>query len=68
VFELTNQCLYGHTPFLAEEGGRQQTKMNILVSGDLPAEAQAYFGIEPQDDVRVSSQTVGEQEMSRSHS
>ncbi|KAI9640680.1 hypothetical protein NHQ30_010989 [Ciborinia camelliae] len=24
------QCLYGHTPFLAEEGGRQQTKMNIL--------------------------------------
>lgn len=26
------QCLYGHTPFLAEEGGRQQTKMNIVVS------------------------------------
>jgi hypothetical protein len=25
------KCLYGHTPFLAEEGGRQQTKMNILV-------------------------------------
>lgn len=24
------ECLYGHTPFLAEEGGRQQTKMNIL--------------------------------------
>ncbi|CAD6504147.1 BgTH12-05884 [Blumeria graminis f. sp. triticale] len=23
-------CLYGHTPFLAEEGGRQQTKLNIL--------------------------------------
>lgn len=26
------QCLYGHTPFLADEGGRQQTKLNILVS------------------------------------
>lgn len=25
------ECLYGHTPFLAEEG-RQQTKQNILVS------------------------------------
>ncbi|KAI1004720.1 Serine/threonine-protein kinase [Podosphaera aphanis] len=24
------ECLYGHTPFLAEEGGRQQTKLNIL--------------------------------------
>lgn len=31
---LTSQCLYGHTPFLAEEGGRQQTKLNILVSFD----------------------------------
>lgn len=29
---LTLQCLYGHTPFLAEEGGRQQTKFNIMVS------------------------------------
>jgi protein-serine/threonine kinase len=27
---IHEQCLYGHTPFLAEEGGRQQTKMNIL--------------------------------------
>jgi protein-serine/threonine kinase len=26
------ECLYGHTPFLAEEGGRAQTKANILVS------------------------------------
>ena len=25
------ECLYGHTPFLSEEG-RQQTKKNILVS------------------------------------
>ncbi|RDW78061.1 protein kinase-like protein [Coleophoma crateriformis] len=24
------ECLYGHTPFLAEEGGRQQTKNNIV--------------------------------------
>ncbi|KAI1173862.1 kinase-like protein [Nemania sp. FL0916] len=24
------ECLYGHTPFLAEEGGRQQTKRNIV--------------------------------------
>ncbi|RKF72986.1 Serine/threonine-protein kinase cbk1 [Golovinomyces cichoracearum] len=24
------ECLYGHTPFLAEEGGRQQTKLNII--------------------------------------
>jgi protein-serine/threonine kinase len=24
------ECLYGHTPFLAEEGGRQQTKQNIV--------------------------------------
>ncbi|KAG9242652.1 kinase-like domain-containing protein [Calycina marina] len=23
------ECLYGHTPFLAEEGGRHQTKVNI---------------------------------------
>ncbi|OTB13993.1 hypothetical protein K445DRAFT_354930, partial [Daldinia sp. EC12] len=23
-------CLYGHTPFLSEEGGRQQTKRNIV--------------------------------------
>lgn len=29
------QCLYGHTPFLAEEGGRQATKMNIIVSNIL---------------------------------
>jgi serine/threonine protein kinase len=28
----TIQCLYGHTPFLAEEGGRAQTKLNIIVS------------------------------------
>lgn len=27
------ECLYGHTPFLAEEG-RQHTKQNILVSGN----------------------------------
>lgn len=26
------ECLYGHTPFLSEEGGRQQTKLNIVVS------------------------------------
>ncbi|KAI9745336.1 MAG: hypothetical protein M1818_001616 [Claussenomyces sp. TS43310] len=25
------ECLYGHTPFVGEEGGRQQTKLNILV-------------------------------------
>lgn len=32
LLDLTvTQCLYGHTPFLAEEGGRQQTKQNILV-------------------------------------
>ncbi|KAI0414830.1 kinase-like domain-containing protein [Xylaria grammica] len=24
------ECLYGHTPFLSEEGGRQQTKRNIV--------------------------------------
>ncbi|KAL3419052.1 Serine/threonine-protein kinase cbk1 [Phlyctema vagabunda] len=24
------ECLYGHTPFLAEEGGRQATKANIV--------------------------------------
>ncbi|KAH8675710.1 kinase-like domain-containing protein [Xylariales sp. PMI_506] len=24
------ECLYGHTPFLPEEGGRQQTKRNIV--------------------------------------
>jgi protein-serine/threonine kinase len=24
------ECLYGHTPFLAEEGGRQATKQNII--------------------------------------
>lgn len=26
------ECLYGHTPFLSEEGGRAQTKLNILVT------------------------------------
>jgi hypothetical protein len=31
--------LYGHTPFLAEEGGRQQTKMNIVVSYALSFDA-----------------------------
>ncbi|ESZ92914.1 hypothetical protein SBOR_6687 [Sclerotinia borealis F-4128] len=30
VAVILYECLYGHTPFLAEEGGRQQTKMNIL--------------------------------------
>ncbi|KAG0650682.1 Serine threonine-kinase cbk1 [Hyphodiscus hymeniophilus] len=30
VAVIMYECLYGHTPFLAEEGGRQQTKMNIL--------------------------------------
>ncbi|KAI0136595.1 kinase-like domain-containing protein [Xylariales sp. AK1849] len=24
------ECLYGHTPFLSEEGGRQETKRNIV--------------------------------------
>ncbi|KAI1213897.1 kinase-like protein [Annulohypoxylon truncatum] len=24
------ECLYGHTPFLSDEGGRQQTKRNIV--------------------------------------
>ncbi|RFU32447.1 hypothetical protein B7463_g3868, partial [Scytalidium lignicola] len=24
------ECLYGHTPFLSEDGGRHQTKMNIV--------------------------------------
>ncbi|KAI1341500.1 kinase-like protein [Xylariaceae sp. FL0016] len=24
------ECLYGHTPFISEEGGRQQTKRNIM--------------------------------------
>lgn len=34
------ECLYGHTPFLSDEG-RQQTKQNILVraSGRIPLEA-----------------------------
>lgn len=32
VLTVCSQCLYGHTPFLAEEGGRQQTKINILVN------------------------------------
>ena len=31
-YAYTAQCIYGHTPFLAEEGGRQQTKVNIVVS------------------------------------
>ncbi|KAH6709397.1 kinase-like protein [Leptodontidium sp. MPI-SDFR-AT-0119] len=30
VAVILYECLYGHTPFLAEEGGRQQTKLNIL--------------------------------------
>ena len=30
VAVILYECLYGHTPFLADEGGRQQTKMNIL--------------------------------------
>ncbi|CZT03348.1 related to serine/threonine-protein kinase CBK1 [Rhynchosporium graminicola] len=30
VAVILYECLYGHTPFLAEEGGRQQTKQNIL--------------------------------------
>ncbi|TVY83433.1 Serine/threonine-protein kinase cbk1 [Lachnellula suecica] len=30
VAVILYECLYGHTPFLAEEGGRQQTKMNII--------------------------------------
>ncbi len=30
VAVILYECLYGHTPFLSEEGGRQQTKMNIL--------------------------------------
>jgi hypothetical protein len=25
---FADNCLYGHTPFLAEEGGRAQTKLN----------------------------------------
>ncbi|KAI0446800.1 kinase-like domain-containing protein [Xylaria telfairii] len=27
---MAPECLYGHTPFLSEEGGRQQTKRNIV--------------------------------------
>ncbi|KAL2064994.1 hypothetical protein VTL71DRAFT_4134 [Oculimacula yallundae] len=30
VAVILYECLYGHTPFLADEGGRQQTKINIL--------------------------------------
>ncbi|KAF8866386.1 kinase-like protein [Acephala macrosclerotiorum] len=30
VAVILYECLYGHTPFLADEGGRQQTKLNIL--------------------------------------
>ncbi|EKD15529.1 serine/threonine-protein kinase cbk1 [Drepanopeziza brunnea f. sp. 'multigermtubi' MB_m1] len=32
VAVILYECLYGHTPFLAEEGGRQQTKQNIIAS------------------------------------
>ncbi|KFY80491.1 hypothetical protein V499_00669 [Pseudogymnoascus sp. VKM F-103] len=30
VAVILYECLYGHTPFLADEGGRAQTKLNIL--------------------------------------
>ncbi|KAH8814942.1 kinase-like domain-containing protein [Xylogone sp. PMI_703] len=28
------ECLYGHTPFLSDDGGRHQTKMNIIQHQD----------------------------------
>lgn len=37
------QCLYGHTPSLAEEGGRAQTKKNILVRLTLNLFPFLYF-------------------------
>ncbi|KAI2470005.1 kinase-like protein [Annulohypoxylon bovei var. microspora] len=40
------ECLYGHTPFLSDEGGRQQTKRNIV-------NHKQTFAFPPQD--RISS-------------
>lgn len=34
MLTIDRQCLYGHTPFLAEEGGRLKTKQNIMEHKD----------------------------------